>query len=68
MKVYRIGTMIRTVIGEHKGIITSINIRGSYVSYEMSYFSRGDYYSIWLSEEEFEALSEDDKKEIGFIK
>ncbi len=66
MKVYKSGTIIRTVIGDHKGIITSVNIRGSYVSYEMSYFLRGEYYSPWLSEDEFEVLSEEDKKEIGF--
>ena len=66
MKVYKHGTRVKTLIGDIEGLITAISIRVGSISYEISYFSSGIYYNIWLNDFEFEVCSK--KSDIGFNK
>jgi len=68
MKVISIGTKITTKVGQMKGMITAISIRGlngSYQSYEMTYFQNGLYTTCWMMDFEFEI---DNQVKAGFNK
>ena len=68
MKIIPIGTKIITEIGQVKGIITAISIRGAngeYNCYEMSYFQNGVYTTCWMLAFEFKI---DNSHKAGFKK
>jgi hypothetical protein len=59
------GTIIETVVGGIKAIITATSIRKNYIEYEISWFNNGDYYSRWVSECEVREI-ENNSKQPGF--
>lgn len=66
MKIYPGGTEVITKLGGIKGTITAATIRFDFVSYELTFFSNGDYKTVWVYEAEFTTAAE--KETIGFIK
>lgn len=58
------GTIVITVIGSIKGMITAFIIRFDKVQYEISYFHDGEEKTVWMHEKQFS--TEGTKKAIGF--
>lgn len=54
IKVIKDGSTVITKLNCIKAIITGIIIRGTYVSYELSYFDGMKHCTEWLTEKEFE--------------
>jgi hypothetical protein len=68
MEVIKCGTEVVTKIEGVHAIITCASIRFDKIQYEISYFRGGVYYSAWVSEGEFNEVSEVEKTNIGFKK
>lgn len=66
LEIFGCGTNVTFKLSNINAIITAINIRGSHVSYEASYFDKNDYKSIWITSDEFIKTSINKKTEIGF--
>ena len=56
------GDKIETIIGGVKGVITGKLTRSGRQTYEISYFSGGEYRSVWLDKCEFKVVIEEPKK------
>lgn len=65
IKVYNTGITAKTSTGNIDAIITATNIRGTRVTYELSYFHNGEYKSAWLDEKEF-TTTEKKTQKIGY--
>ncbi len=66
MLIYKCGTEVITKSETINAIITAISIRFDRVTYEISYFRSGLYYSVFLNENEFELKTNLEKSKIGF--
>lgn len=66
MEVIATGTEVTTLIGKVKAVITGICIRGTRVTYELSYFVDGDHKSCWVDNTEIVWEAGMDKVEIGY--
>jgi hypothetical protein len=67
MEVYKCGIYVIIKSSGIRAMITACVIRFQNMSYEVSYFSDGQYTSIWLNEFEFDTDREE-KTKIGFKK
>jgi hypothetical protein len=65
MEVFSCGTEVKLNHTDIKGYVTAIIIRDNRVTYEISYFSNGSYYSHNFSHYEFSSIK-DNKIKIGF--
>lgn len=66
MNVIKCGTEVITKLESIHCLITCISIRFDKITYEVSYFRNGIYYTVWLNEEEFSKVDEVNKSKIGF--
>ncbi len=66
IQLIQCGSRIETQIGKIEAIITGINIRGERVTYEISYFSNGEYKNTWLDVSEFIVIDEGNMVTVGF--
>jgi hypothetical protein len=62
-ELFPCGTNVTMILAKIPGIITAQCIRFGYIEYEVSYFSDGIHYQVWLHESEFHTLR---SKQIGF--
>jgi len=67
MEILKCGIYVIIKSSGIRAMITACVIRFQNMSYEVSYFSDGQYTSIWLNEFEFDADREE-KTKIGFKK
>lgn len=58
------GTVVKTKVGEIKGMITCQAIRFDRVTYEISYFTNSEQKLIWMHEDEF--YTDVQREQIGF--
>lgn len=67
IELYRCGTKVRLLGCDTTGIIVDILIKKEAVQYGVAYYNKGDYISVLMIEEQFEALNTlIDKQKIGF--
>ena len=68
IEIYPRGTVIETIVGKVTGVITGVCIRGTSVTYEVSYFDDKVYVTIWMAEGEFKVRTKNvEKQKIGFM-
>lgn len=54
MKVFKAGTIVKTIIGDIEAMVTSVCITDSSVEYKLRYFSNGLEQIVWLNSFEIE--------------
>ena len=48
LKKFKFGDKVEITLLELYGYITAICFRGDYVTYEVSFFSNGEYHQVWF--------------------
>lgn len=62
-QMYKIGDIVKIKLLELYGYITAMRIqKDNYVSYEVSYFSNGDYFQLYFDEFEIEKILKKDNE------
>ena len=60
------GTKVKIKLGNVKAIISAIIIRRNVLTYELTYFSNGEYAYVTLENSEFDVIEETEVLHIGF--
>jgi len=55
-QVFIFGDKVKIILLELYGYITAICYRGDYVTYEVSFFSNGEYHQVWFENFEIEEI------------
>ena len=66
MEIIPCGTEVVLKRSEYRGVITGISIRGSRITYEVSYYESGTYKSNWFCDFEFLIDADNPRATIGF--
>jgi hypothetical protein len=66
LELFKCGTKVRLLGCDITGIIVDILIKKEAVQYGVAYYNKGDYISVLMIEEQFEAIEPSVKTIIGF--
>ncbi len=58
MQVFEFGDIVKIKLLELYGFVTAICYHGDNISYEISFFSNGEYHQKWMESFEFEKINE----------
>ena len=65
IEVIPCGTIVTTIIGGIRGMISAVCIRFEAIQYEVHYFAGEEEKSVWMTEKQFE-VEDSGAKKIGF--
>ena len=66
LEIYKCGTLVRMLGCDITAMIVDVLIKKDCVQYGVAYYNKGDYISVLMIEEQFEAIEPSAKTKLGY--